>query len=204
MTKESYHHGDLRQTIIEEALIWIEQKDIFSLSLRKIARQIGVSHNAPYRHFPDKESLLVAIAEIGFTQLHQTLQQAFIKSSDDAQKRLETIGVAYIEYAISNQAYYRVMFSDVCWADSQKYPKLEPTSQEAFNVLLDTIKIGQKEAVFNAQNSQELARVCWSLVHGVSTLAIDNQLMTSDADSVIRLAKMATKTLSLGMLREKY
>ena len=58
-------NGDLRQKIIDEALSWIEQENIVSLSLRGIARRLGVSHNAPYRHFPDKESLLVAIAEVG-------------------------------------------------------------------------------------------------------------------------------------------
>lgn len=80
--KENYHHGDLRQAIVEEALAWIDKENIVSLSLRGIARRIGVSHNAPYRHFPDKESLLVAIAETGFTQLHQALQQALINSPD--------------------------------------------------------------------------------------------------------------------------
>lgn len=64
--KQTYHHGDLRSSIITEALSWIEQENIVSLSLRGIARRLWVSHNAPYRHFPDKESLLVAIAEIGF------------------------------------------------------------------------------------------------------------------------------------------
>ena len=67
--KNIYHHDDLRQKIIDEALCKIEEKNMVSLSLREIARRIGVSHNAFYRHFPDKESLLIAIAEIGFRQL---------------------------------------------------------------------------------------------------------------------------------------
>ena len=198
-TKESYHHGDLRQRIIEEALVWIEQENIVSLSLRKIARQIGVSHNAPYRHFPDKESLLAEIAKIGFIELHQTLQQAFLDSPDDWQKKLETIGVAHVKYAVNHRAYYRVMFGNGC-KDYQKYPELEQVSEEAFDILLNIIKAGQEAKIFNSEDSMQLARVCWSLVHGVSMLAIDNQLITSDSDDVIKLAQIATRTMSKGII----
>ena len=198
-TKENYHHGDLRQRIIEEALMWIEQENIVSLSLRKIARQIGVSHNAPYRHFPDKESLLVEIAKIGFIELHQTLQQAFIDSPDDWQKKLEAIGVAYVKYAVNHQAYHRVMFGDG-YTDYEKHPQLGQASEEAFDVLLNVIKAGQEAKIFTSEDPMQLARVCWSLVHGVSTLAIDNQLITSDPEEVIKLAQIATKTMSKGII----
>ena len=197
--KENYHYGDLRQRIIEEALIWIEQENIVSLSLRKIARQIGVSHNAPYRHFADKESLLVAIAESGFIDLHKALQQAYADSPDDWQQKLETIGVAHVEYALNHQAYYRVMFSDRC-ADRQKYPELERVSEKAFSVLLEVVKAGQEAKIFNSEDSLQLAHVCWSLVHGVSTLAIDNQLLISDSTAVLKLAQIATKTMSKGII----
>lgn len=197
----TYHRGDLRQKIIDEALSWIEKENIVSLSLRGIARRLGVSHNAPYRHFPDKESLLVAIAEIGFRQLHQSLQQAANSNHEDHQQRLETIGVASIQYAVENQTYYRVMFSDrqlIC----EKYPELKQISQAAFTVLLDTIKAGQKAQVFILEDPLQLARVCWSLTHGVSMLAIDRQLMISDSDDLLKLARIATKTVSKGLLQE--
>ena len=201
-TKENYHHGDLRQRIIEEALMWIEQENIVSLSLRKIARQIGVSHNAPYRHFPDKESLLVEIAKIGFIELHQALQQAFINSPDDWQRKLEAIGVAYVEYAVNHQAYHRVMFNDG-YTDYEKYPQLGQASEEAFDVLLNVIKAGQEAKIFTSEDPMQLARVCWSLVHGVSTLAIDNQPIASDPEEVIKLAQIATQTMSKGIINHK-
>ena len=201
-TKETYHHGDLRQNILEEALSWIEKESIFSLSLRGIARRIGVSHNAPYRHFPDKESLLVAIAETGFKRLHQTLEYASQNSPNDDKKRVENIGIAYIEYAVKNQAYYRVMFGDLKLED-RKYPALEQTSQKAFNVLFYAIKAGKKNQVFIAEDSLKLAHICWSLVHGVSMLVIDGQLTTSDSNSILELARTATKTLSEGFVRDR-
>jgi len=173
MSTKAYHHGDLRQKIIDESLAWIAQENIVSLSLRGIARRIGVSHNAPYRHFPDKESLLVAIAEIGFARLHKALEKAAKSSFNNHQQKLENIGVAYIQYAVENPAYYRVMFSDrqlIC----EKYPELNRLSQAAFKVLFNAIEAGQKAEVFIKHNSLQLARVCWSLTHGLSMLAIEN------------------------------
>ena len=198
--KDSYHHGDLRQKIIDEALAWIERENIVSLSLRGIARRLEVSHNAPYRHFPDKESLLVAIAEIGFCQLNQALQQALDYKANNHQEELENIGVAYIRYAVANQTYYRVMFSDrqlIC----DKYPELARISEQAFMVLLNVIKAGQETKVFIAEDSRQLARVCWSLTHGVSMLAIDNQFTISGSDDLLQLAQIATKTVSKGLTK---
>ena len=197
--KDTYHHGDLRQKIIDEALSWIEQENIVNLSLRGIARRLGVSHNAPYRHFPDKESLLVAIAEIGFIQLHRALEQAS-KRFEDARQNLETIGVAYVRYAIENQAYYRVMFSDLQLCE--KHHDLNRVSQQAFVVLLDAIKVGQQTQIFIPEDSLQLAHVCWSLTHGVSMLAIDRQLTISDSDDIIELACIATKIVSKGLTKE--
>jgi AcrR family transcriptional regulator len=197
--KENYHHGDLRQAIIQEALVWIETENIVSLSLRKIARQIGVSHNAPYRHFPDKESLLFAIAEMGFGQLRQALQQALLDSPEDVQKRLENLGIAHVKYAVNHQAYYRVMFSD-SHRNCQKDPRLKKISEETFEILLNAIKAGQEAQVFNSEDSWQLARICWSLVHGISILAIDNQLMVCEAVEIVELAQIATKTMTRGMI----
>jgi AcrR family transcriptional regulator len=196
--KEAYHHGDLEQKILEEALSWIEKENIVSLSLRGIARNLGVSHNAPYRHFPDKESLLIAISIKGFSQLRQTLQQASNNHPDDAQKRLEAIGVAYIEYAVQNQAYYRVMFGER-QKNVRSCPALQQVANEAFAVLVNAIKTGQTKEVFIEETTEQLARVCWSLVHGVSMLAIDDQLMISDSDSILELAQIATKVVSQGL-----
>lgn len=199
MTAKAYHHGDLRQKIINEALVWIEKEDIVSLSLRKIAKQIGVSHNAPYRHFADKESLLVEISKIGFSQLNETLELA-AKSPNNHQERLEKIGVAYIQYAVSERAYYQVMFSDrqlIC----ESHPELYGMSQAAFSVLLKAIEAGQAAGVFVMQDSLQLARICWSLTHGLSMLAIDNQLKIKKKDELLKLAQMATKVVSTGLLQ---
>lgn len=154
--------------------------------------------------FPDKESLLVAIAEIGFQQLHRALQQTLDTLDNEFnnhQQKLEAIGVAYIRYALEHQVYYRVMFSDrqlIC----EKYPELGRISEQTFAVLLNVIKAGQKAEVFIAEDSMQLARVCWSLTHGVSMLAIDNQFTISSSDDLLQLARIGTKTVSRGFIKQ--
>ena len=200
--KDSYHHGDLRHGIIEEAKIWIETKDISSLSLRGIARRLGVSHNAPYRHFADKESLLAAIAEMGFIKLRQWLQQVLADNALTPEEGIKALGVKYIEYAIFNPAYYRVMYS-VYFSDSKKYPSLDKAVEESFTILIETIAQGQTAGVIRSGDTRELAYVCWSLVHGVSMLYLDRQLRSSEIESVEKLAKLATAMMIEGLELKK-
>ena len=140
-------------------------------------------------------------AEIGFRQLDRALEATAYRDLNSHQERLEKIGIAYIQYAIANQTYYRVMFSDnqlIC----EEYPELNQVSQKAFSVLIDVIKAGQDSQVFIAGDTIQLARVCWSLTHGLSMLAIDQQLAISSSEELLELARIATKTVSQGLNAE--
>ncbi|MDR9405172.1 MAG: TetR/AcrR family transcriptional regulator, partial [Halothece sp. Uz-M2-17] len=79
-TSKTYHHGELRENLIEAAITLINEKGISDLSLRQLARYVGVSHNAPYRHFETKQALLMAVAEEGFIALRKRLEEAKIGS----------------------------------------------------------------------------------------------------------------------------
>lgn len=197
--KNSYHHGDLPHAIIEAALSWIETKDISSLSLRGIARCLGVSHNAPYRHFADKESLLAAIAERGFIKLEQWLQQVLESSTLTQVELIKALGVQYIKYALSNPAYYRVMYGSYV-ADYQKYPQVEQAAEKSFTILINAIAQGQKAGVIRSGKAKELGYVCWSLVHGVSMLYLDRQLRSSEIESAEKLANLATGMMLEGLM----
>ena len=91
--KSNYHHGDLRQALIDGAIALIAEQDISSLSLREVARRVGVSHAAPYRHFADKEALLAAVAEEGFIRLTASMRQQQQMVFDDPLQRLQATGV---------------------------------------------------------------------------------------------------------------
>jgi len=173
--RDTYHHGDLRQALIEAAIELVAQKDITSLSLREIARRVGVSHAAPYRHFADKDALLAAVAEEGFQLLTHSLQQAVQQASAEPLKQLEASGITYVRYAFSHPSHYRVMFGS--YGGNQKmHPSLVEASMQAFMVLVNVIVEGQSAGVMRSGEPKQLAQAAWSLVHGLAMLLIDGQL----------------------------
>ena len=108
--KADYHHGRLRQALIETAVKTIAQRGVDALSLRELAARAGVSPGAPYHHFPNRSDLLASIAEEGFTRLEAKLIAAHDAAPDDASARLEALGLAYVTFAVSSLGYFRVMF----------------------------------------------------------------------------------------------
>src|SRR5256885_14536758 len=96
--RDTYHHGDLRNALIDVALTQIAVEGARALSLREVARAAGVSHTASYRHFPNKESLLAAIAEQGFVMLGDAVGAAVQAHPDDPLAALQASGVAYVEF----------------------------------------------------------------------------------------------------------
>ncbi|MGJ3245223.1 MAG: TetR/AcrR family transcriptional regulator [Elainellaceae cyanobacterium] len=198
MKPDTYHHGDLRQALLAAALEWIEDDGISSLSLRGIARRVGVSHNAPYRHFEDKTALLRAVAEEGFLSLTHTLSKTLADAPKHPLRRLEAIGVAYVQYAVDHAAHYRVMFGPYQHPQNHNYPSLTQAANESFMVLVGVIAEGQANEGIRPGNAQELARVAWALVHGLSMLVIDGQLPVDSDETVRDIASHTTRLLSDG------
>src|SRR5271170_5207779 len=104
-----YHHGDLRRALIEAALALLEEEQDWAFSLRHVARRAGVSHNAPYNHFPEKQNLLAAIAVVGFERLRDRLASA-AAGTKSPELAVVRIGVAYVHLGVENPALYRLMF----------------------------------------------------------------------------------------------
>jgi AcrR family transcriptional regulator len=194
--KQTYHHGDLQQALIEAAIALIAEKDVSSLSLREVARRVGVSHAAPYRHFADKDALLAAVAREGFQGLSEALKLGLQQAPPDPLKRLEATGVAYVGYAIAHPSYYRVMFGAY---RGEGYPSLEQASQEAFGVLVGVIVEGQGAGVVRSGEPRQLAWVAWSLVHGLAMLLIDGQLPVTEGSAIESLASVAARMLIEGL-----
>lgn len=197
-SRETYHHGDLRQTLIDTALELVAEQGVTQWSLREVARRIGVSHTAPYRHFSDRDSLLAAVAERGFQEMSQHLQQTLNNTPTDPDNRLQAIGVAYIQYAIAHPCEYQIMFR-TSLEDEQKYSDLAKAATKAFSILVNVIAEGQKTSIFRSGNSKELAQVAWSLVHGLSMLLIDGHLKVPKNSSVEIVATYTTQMLSQGI-----
>ncbi|MEL6606228.1 MAG: TetR/AcrR family transcriptional regulator [Cyanobacteria bacterium J06614_10] len=179
--KQPYHHGDLRQALLNAALIALETKDANSLSLREVARQAGVSHTAPYRHFADKAALLSAVAEEGFIEFGQYLKDALI--AGDPAGSLQAAGTAYVRYALDHPTHFRVMFSH--------FPESEPVdsalytvSKEAFQILVDIIEAGQAAGAMKPGDAYLLALGRWSMVHGLAMLLLDGMLPNEEGSGI--------------------
>ncbi|MEM9436983.1 MAG: TetR/AcrR family transcriptional regulator [Pseudomonadota bacterium] len=98
-----YHHGDLRQALVQRAVEIIEAEGVEAVSLRGMARDLGVSHTAPLRHFPSRASLLTAIADFGITALFENTLEAG-EGAGDARGKLEAMMLGYVRWAAANKA----------------------------------------------------------------------------------------------------
>lgn len=168
----SYHHGDLRAELMKQALKILDKKGIEGLTLREVARAAKVSHTAPYRHFKDKEDILAAIAEVGFTDLAARGRRA-LEVADPLEGYLE-YGREYIAFAAEHPQYFRIMFSGK-FKDPASCPGLKREGDAAFGALVAAIERCQAAGVVRTGSSLELALAAWSYVHGIANLYIDGR-----------------------------
>ena len=169
--------GGLRRALIDVALELVEVSGTRGLSWREIARRADVSHNAPYRHFANKEELLAAVAEQGFRSLTERMTAEMARAPDDVARRLEAMAIAYVEFAAENSAHFRVMFGrDV--PDFSKHAGL----REAHEVTDGLFRAGVAEVLQQAGkvgmeiDVHQLALMAWSLVHGLASLTVDGRV----------------------------
>lgn len=172
--RAAYHHGDLRRAVVEAALDAIEKTGTESLSLRDLARRLGVSHQAPYRHFADKQALLAAIAQDGFARLVDRLRAGPRLDADITAALIES-GVNYVAFAVDNPAYYRVMFATSGTPVHGHAAPEQPGA--AYEMMAAGVARGQEAGQLPRDvPSRDLALLCWTVVHGLAMLAIDGQL----------------------------
>ena len=163
---------DLRQKVLKGSLALIEEGGLDRLSLREAARKAGVSHQAPYHYFADREAILAAIAGEGFAKLGQALMRAAGSGSDPV-KAVEAMGKAYVDFAIRHPAYFQVMFrADAVPLD--RYPDVRKQEEEAFGALVEGVDkalTGQP-----AETRRAIAIAAWAMVHGLATLILEGSL----------------------------
>jgi len=170
-----YHHGDLHKQILCAASTLLEENNIGSLSLRAVAKKVGVSHTAPYRHFKDKESLLAGIAGLGFDELTAQMQLAVAAHPDDPAAQLQEAGHRYVQLALKCPQCTQLMFGGILPCDDT-YPELRASGDLAFEGLKIIIREGQARGVFRQGDVEMLALSAWSGIHGLTLLLIGGNL----------------------------
>jgi AcrR family transcriptional regulator len=159
---DRYHHGDLRAALLAEGKRLLERHGPDGLSLREIARRLGVSHNAPYRHFPTREALLAALAADGFRTLAA-------RTAEGARDGLQGAGLAYVTFALEEPAVFHLMFSSTL--DKAAFPELRAAASASFAALRTRVA-----ALYGEDNADMAAISAWSFVHGLANLLIAQQL----------------------------
>lgn len=193
---DRYHHGDLRQALLQEALRTIQAEGVERLTLRGIGESLGVSRTALYRHFADKSALLTEVASQGFRLLREGLGRAR-EEGGRGSDGFDAMGLAYVRFALQNPSHYRVMFGGFL-GSREPQGTLEEEGRAAFQVLVDALVAQQKAGLVRLDDPLHLARFVWATVHGVSMLAIDGMLGKKGSD-VLELARYANGRIRAGI-----
>lgn len=195
--KHKYHHGDLERALLEAAVQTIREKGVRALTLRSVGAKVGVSRTALYRHFEDKAALLARVASEGFKLLHDTMSQAIANSSEERRDTLQIMAVAYVHFALANQAHYETMFGGFL-QDWSRYPHLTQNAGAAFTQLAEAIREEQRRGRVGHGNPVEFAEIIWSLSHGIATLGAARHLERTPT-TVEELAVIGCRFLQRGM-----
>ncbi|MBZ0310467.1 MAG: TetR/AcrR family transcriptional regulator [Anaerolineae bacterium] len=172
-----YHHGDLKNALIQAGIEILSKEGVQSLSLRSVAKRAGVSHAAPYAHFADKQALIAAIATEGYTKLYNKLAAAQ-ETSTDPLKRLFATADSYLQFALDEPDHFKITFSGVVEAE-KNYPEYVEQSQRCFVLVVALVKECQKDALLMEGDTHLMAVSIWSCIHGFAQLLLGNQLPSS-------------------------
>lgn len=172
-SERRYHHGDLRAALLAEGLRLVESAGAEAISLREVARAVGVSATSVYRHFPDKRALMTALAQEGVRRLGEAQQAAAAAAgAEGGTGAFSAVGCAYVRFALANPGLFRLTFT---------YPGIDvgdPTSDAAASLLHD-------HALALAHGDERQARIvalrAWALVHGLALLMLDGRVPPGDA-----------------------
>lgn len=184
--RKPYHHGNLREALLEAAIQLIAEVGPTAFTLREVARRAGVSHNAPYRHFRDKEELLTAVGNQGFQELNEAMLENS-KQQSNALDGLKHAGLAYVAFALRRPEHFTVMFDAPALKGKHADPK--GAGKAAFQTLGQLVKNCQDDGQLPSGDPQEFALLAWTMVHGIAKLATTGRLPYRSKADTLKFAK---------------
>jgi AcrR family transcriptional regulator len=196
--RRAYHHGNLPLALINAALEAIAENGLEKFTLREAARRAGVSPGAPYRHFPDKESLLAAVAFECTARLGRAMEEAVAAAPDDPLARFRASGIAYVRFAVTSPAHFRVM----------GLPGIADQIERQH--VVDTWRAEQRAALAAAQRAGRLAAgsldaiqlAATALMYGLARMIVDRQPGFEHVDeaAAVKMAEQVTQVVGLGLV----
>ncbi len=175
MPAKKYHHGDLENALIRAGVEILSKEGIEGLSLRKVAKRVGVSYAAPYAHFKDRQALIAAISTEGFKQLYNALDAAISAYPTNPKQQLKKGACAYIQFAMDNTDIFKIMFSGVLEKE-RDYPSFVEISHKTFARVVDVVRACQEADILPSAPAELMAVSVWGQVHGIISLVLEGQV----------------------------
>ncbi len=175
MASTPYHHGDLKNALIQAGTEILGSEGLGGLSLRKVAKQAGVSHAAPYAHFTDKQAFIAAISTEGFKQLYSQIESVKETYRTDPETLLVETAWAYVQFALHAPDRFKLMFSSALEKEKD-YPDFVEISQKNFRQVVEIIETCQRVGILKAGDPDLIALSLWGTVHGFISLLLEGQI----------------------------
>jgi len=185
----TYHHGNLRAALLDRAERTLRERGVDALSLRELARDVGVSHGAPRRHFPDRGALLDAVAQSGFERLARELEAAHAAASAGAEAQLQALARAYVDFATRDAALLELMFATK-HRDGADGVRAE--ADRSLAIALEVVARAQAAGELVAGDAPQITQLVFATLHGLATMSNGGMLGDEDvravaADAIERL-----------------
>jgi AcrR family transcriptional regulator len=191
-----YHHGNLREALLEQAMVALRDGGTDELSLRELARAVGVSHAAPRRHFPDRQALLDALAIEGFARLGAVMRDAVASGDPEFEPTLQRCAHAYVTFATTDPALLEVMFA------GKHNENVDEAVALSFAPILELILRGQAEDIFEHGDPERVGLMLLSVIHGIASLRSGGMLAPEQlewlVDDAIANFLRGTRALATG------
>jgi AcrR family transcriptional regulator len=198
--RRGYHHGDLKNALQASAAMLLAQRGAEAVSLREISQAAGVSHAAAYRHYADKQALLVDLAQAGFSELAEINRAAVAASRGGPLEQLKACGRAYVEFGVQRPHLLQLMFGGVI-TDWDAHAPLVQAARELADTLASIVVRGQASGDIRPGEVGDLTLTAWSLVHGLALLLLGRRIPGAQVDAafVRRAADRCTMLLIEGL-----
>jgi AcrR family transcriptional regulator len=180
--RRPFHHGNLRAVLLDQAQVVLQERGLDALSLRELAREAGVSHAAPRKHFVDRDALLDAIAERGFVRLAERLRDAAGREPDDFRRALHAVAAAYIEFAVAEPALLDLMFAAKVGSASDAVRSAVANHLET---LLNIGARGVDAGAYAAADVERLILVLSASVQGIGALVTSGRINVRQSETLI-------------------
>jgi len=197
--KSNYHHGNLKEELLQQAVQLIHEKGVDALTLQVLASKLGTSRSAIYRHFSSKNELMHNVMLYGFSMFDETISPIFEQKNESVEKRLYLMGKEYIKFALEHPNLYRMLFGEKFQDIREDGCDIEDEEQATgFHALIALLIEGQEKKEFRVQDPMSQAQTIHAMVHGLSSLCIDGHIHFSD--KIDDLFEVYFKTMTQGLL----